>query len=440
MKVATAAIGALARQKRKEFTIGPSKFPADAEKKKLQTKAKEGDPSFTVELHVVSGTETAEQAVLWLKKLHETFILGKAPEDIPWAKMRGHLQALTKDEAQNVVTAAYTKLLAITEVVPENYDSRQKNQKNIFRVDNRVDNLYARKLLEDTFDTKAKIEAMTANESKEFHEASYKEAIWKLSLMFFGDDPYGRNNSLGLKRVMSKLTPDPRTGIEKYKSRMSELNSYLPYCLWEAGMKKNGVTAKPRSLADEELRDRLCDNLNVHQRTYLKQNSYNWFEESYSKTVATLALGEDRVVEAMDKAKENAKAAKASKTTGTKRKNDTVANGSNKKTKCPHCHKFHKGPCRLKGKPGDKTLQGKKSEQDINQLAAKVAEQLNSMQSQSSKPGWASGLDTAKFETICALYRAAHNLEPYETIDTMDTDELKHFKEVYQIQQSANFK
>ena len=83
MKVVLAAKDALACQKRKEFTIGPSKFPADAEKKKLQTKAKEGDPSFTVELHVISGAETAEQAVLWLKKLHETFILGKAPEDIP---------------------------------------------------------------------------------------------------------------------------------------------------------------------------------------------------------------------------------------------------------------------------------------------------------------------------------------------------------------------
>ena len=84
MKVVFAANNALARQNQKEFTIGPSKFPADAEKKKLQTKAKEGDPSFTVELHVVSGTETAEQAILWFKKLHETFILGKAAKDIPW--------------------------------------------------------------------------------------------------------------------------------------------------------------------------------------------------------------------------------------------------------------------------------------------------------------------------------------------------------------------
>lgn len=108
--------------------------------------------------------------------------------------------------------------------------------------------------------------------------------------------------------------------------------------------------------------------------------------------IATLALGEDCIVEAMDKAKENAKAAKASKSaSGTKGKTDTTsnsnANGSNKKTKCPHCHKYHNGPCRLKGKPGDKTLQGsKKPENDINQLPAKVAEQLNSLQSQNTKP------------------------------------------------------
>ena len=110
-------------------------------------------------------------------------------------------------------------------------------------------------------------------DKKAFHKAAYKEAIWKLSLMFFGDDPFGQNNSLGLKRLMSKLTPNPCTGINKYKSMMSELNSYLPYCLWEAGVKKNGTETKPKSLSKAELRDWLCDNLNVHQHTYCKQIS-----------------------------------------------------------------------------------------------------------------------------------------------------------------------
>lgn len=124
--------------------------------------------------------------------------------------------------------------------------------------------MYAQKLLEDTFNTKVKIKKITEKKNKEFHKAAYKELIWKLLLMFFGDDLYGRSNTLGLKRVMSKLTPDPWAGINKYKSRMSELNSYLLYCLWEAGMKKSGANTKPVSLLDEELRDRLCDNLNVY--------------------------------------------------------------------------------------------------------------------------------------------------------------------------------
>ena len=65
MKIAIAANDAAMRQKRKEFTVAPSKFPDNAEKKRLQTKARVGDPSFTVKVHVVSGKETAKQAVLW---------------------------------------------------------------------------------------------------------------------------------------------------------------------------------------------------------------------------------------------------------------------------------------------------------------------------------------------------------------------------------------
>ena len=69
MKVAIVANDAAMRQKCKKFTIAPSKFPENAEKKKLPTKAREGDPSFIVEMYVVSGEETAEQAILWLKSL-----------------------------------------------------------------------------------------------------------------------------------------------------------------------------------------------------------------------------------------------------------------------------------------------------------------------------------------------------------------------------------
>ena len=146
----------------------------------------------------------------------------------------------------------------------------------------------------------------------------------------------------------------------------------------------------------------------------------------------------------MDKSKEHTKAAKASKLSSSKRKTDTNSNSngnsSNKKTKCPHCHKCHKGPCRLKGKPGDKILKcNKKSESDINQLAAKVAEQLNSIQS-SSKPNWASKMEDAKYKTICALYWAAHDMDPKERVEDMSASDVNHYAHIYQVSCSANFK
>ena len=137
-------------------------------------------------------------------------------------------------------------------------------------------------------------------------------------------------------------------------------------------------------LREDKLPDKLCNNLNIHQRMYCKQHNHNWFEKSYARTIAILTLGEQQIIDAMDKSKENTKAAKASKVSRTKRKTKTDASGgntNNKKRKCPHCHKYHKNKCRLKGKPGDKTLQGNKQPADLNKLVEKAMnERLNLMQ------------------------------------------------------------
>ena len=133
MKDAIAANDATMRQKRKEFTVAPSKFPDNAEKKRLQTKAREGDPSFTVKMYVVSGEETAEQGVLWLKKFDETFLTGRTLTGPMYLKLYNHLQALTKDEALQVVTSSYSKMKAIAELVPEDDNEFETT---IFKTDN----------------------------------------------------------------------------------------------------------------------------------------------------------------------------------------------------------------------------------------------------------------------------------------------------------------
>lgn len=199
----------------------------------------------------------------------------------------------------------------------------------------------------------------------------------------FGDNLYGQNNLLGLKQMMGKLTLDPRIGMDKYKHRMAKFNSYLLYTLCKAAYKKS-QKEKPSMFQEDESRDKLCDNLNIHQWMYCKQHNHNWFKESYMCTIVTLTLGELQIIEAMDKSKENAKATKASKASGTKHKTNTESssgngNSTNKTRKCLHCHKYHKNECCLKGKSGDKTFQGKTA--DLNKLVEKaVNERLTSMQ------------------------------------------------------------
>ena len=68
---------------------------------------------------------------MWFKKLNKTFILGKAVNNIPWEKIRRHLHALIKDEAQIALTSTYAKLQASAKVVPEDYNN-DDTKKDVF--------------------------------------------------------------------------------------------------------------------------------------------------------------------------------------------------------------------------------------------------------------------------------------------------------------------
>ena len=62
------------------------------------------------------------------------------------------------------------------------------------------------------------------------------------------------------------------------------------------------------------------------------------------------------------------------------------------------------------------------------------------MQSQQTKPGWASNMEDAKYETICALYRAAHDMEPDKHVEDMTASDVNHYAHIYQVSRLANFK
>lgn len=153
----------------------------------------------------------------------------------------------------------------------------------------------------EDFPTKTAVSGMIAKDC--FKEHACKECIWRLKLLFFGDDCYGRNASLNLKRTMRKLTPDPCRGTARYKKRMVQFQSYLPYTTCEGLMKKRGVW-QPLQLSNDKLQDKLGDNLTRYQCSYLRGRVHNWCEKLYNKTLAVLTLGKTPIIEAMDKAKE----------------------------------------------------------------------------------------------------------------------------------------
>ena len=98
----------------------------------------------------------------------------------------------------------------------------------------------------------------TKASKEEFLKLCFKESIFRLQTLFFGEDAFGRNVSHQLKQVIATLRPKPSKGIEKYRRRITELQSYVPYTLWEQGMKLRDAE-HPEPLSTDKLRDRLGD-------------------------------------------------------------------------------------------------------------------------------------------------------------------------------------
>ena len=205
----------------------------------------------------------------------------------------------------------------------------------------------------DASELTAVLNGTKANKER-FLKLCYKEAIFWLQTLFFGEDAFSQNASHQLKQVISTLQPEPSKGIEKYRQQVTELQSYVPYTLWEQGMKLKGAE-KPEPLSMEELRGRLGNNINKAQRYYLKQKGHDLYKIQYSDTLMILHCGEQEILQRMItiKAREKAEKDKYQKKNLLKRK------GVTKKTKCKHWGNFHKGECRLK-ETADNLLKGGK--------------------------------------------------------------------------------
>ena len=175
------------------------------------------------------------------KTLTEELII---PQRVTWAKMEAALHALTSGEAKEELTLAFQEL---------------KNKAQTAWTDDMwtkdvVHSFFVQSKLKETYTDQAKLTAAlsgTKATKEAFLKLCYKEAVFRLQTLFFGEDAFGRNVSHQLKQVIATLRPEPSKGIEKYHRCITELQSYVPYTLWELGMKlKNAENPEPLSTED----------------------------------------------------------------------------------------------------------------------------------------------------------------------------------------------
>ena len=137
----------------------------------------------------------AEQGVLWVKNFEETFINGRFK--VQWDRMEERLTVLTKYKVQQTVTTTYSTFQAMKEALYTD---------NLFD-NNVVDYPMVRAAFKQGFSTDNAVSRIIA--TNWFKELACNECIWRLKLLFFRDDYYGRNASLHLKRTIRMLIPDP---------------------------------------------------------------------------------------------------------------------------------------------------------------------------------------------------------------------------------------
>ena len=230
MKIAQTSKDIADQAKRKEFTPGGSKFDSKAETKTVHLKAKEGERVFHQTLYVVNGAQTAEQFCIWWKEIDETFIAGQ--QDPAYDKMKTVLQSLTKGEAYQVVTDCYKEMLHLC----NNPRWSSENYKVVC-------NHLVRQKMTEMYDDFQKL--ANAIDTDDFQMFCYKECMWRLQVLFFGNDCYGKNSSKHLKRLMGRIKSEPKYGAKAYRKRMTELQSYIPYTTWEVGLKQGEWEPKP---------------------------------------------------------------------------------------------------------------------------------------------------------------------------------------------------
>ena len=125
----------------------------------------------------------------------------------------------------------------------------------------------------------------------------YTEIFHRIKMAMYGTNSTARRSYMELKSTIRSLKASPITGIRQYYERMQELNSYLPYQMWQHG-DKTGKEKVP--YGEEESREHLHDALTRNQKDFLLKNKWEIYKKPYADTISQLAVLEPALVEQLN--------------------------------------------------------------------------------------------------------------------------------------------
>ena len=185
------------------------------------------------------------------------------------------------------------------------------------------------------------------------------EIYGRLCFRIFGCDHAGRQAYVYEKRHIANMKiMMKKGGIKDYDTRFKELDSYLPYCPWQAGMKQGKL---PKVLTEERKQEILLGHLSDHHLERLDGRNWDVLEHTFDESISELLRVETTVQEQSDFRADldmlleernltssrfrNGKRNRSQLSKDGNSRNDRNGGGRGKKgkTRCNNCDKFHLG-------------------------------------------------------------------------------------------------
>ena len=205
------------------FLYQPETFPDDHPTQIIETT--ENGSKLKSKMHVLEGDEQPELYMFWLKDYEDKIFANevlRAPAKL--AMMR----RLVSGEAQTILSK-------VEKDYKENYSEPEDVELlNDYKIREEILSKYT---------TDAEIhqyfgEAGPAAMKVVRVEHIIREAIHWLKIQIFGNEKYGLQSFIQLKRTMTSMRIGNGVKIQQWSKRMNTFQDYLPRCLWVAGAKK----------------------------------------------------------------------------------------------------------------------------------------------------------------------------------------------------------